>query len=378
MRLWSLGRKCSNALGNISRDRGGNLAMAFAIVSVPLLGGMGAAFDYTRALNSHREMQNSLDAALVAAIKQIEAKNKDEKSIKSHMENWLAAEAQSGSKYELDAQSIVIDIGGQDITATAEATVPTTFLKIFGVDTVPVSVQASVLGGADVVTKTAFSLYLVLDRSGSMDSPTTTAYTTTCMNASNKPYICTKVYKKIEALKLATSDLLTQFVDVDPDLKYVRTGGVSYNNAMQTPSNLDWGTSAVLQYVNALTATGTTNSGEAMEEAYESLKDSDEDKAHKDKNGTKKPDKYIVLMTDGENNVNGADDKTKKSCDKAKKQKMTVYSIAFMAPPAGEALLKYCATSSAHYFSADNTKELVAAFKLIGATAAKTLVRLTN
>ncbi|UVC09846.1 VWA domain-containing protein [Rhizobium sp. TH2] len=352
--------------------------MAFAIISVPLLGGMGVAFDYTMALNTHREMQSSLDAALVAAIKQIEAKNKDEKSIRAHMENWLAAEAQSGSKYKLDTNSIVIDFGGQDITATAQATVPTSFLKILGVDTVPVSVQASVLGGADIVTKTAFSMYLVLDRSGSMDYPTTTAYTTTCMNASNKPYICTKVYKKIEALKLATSDLLTQFVDVDPDLKYVRTGGVSYNNAMQTPSDLNWGTSAILQYVNALTATGTTNSGEAMEEAYESLKDSDEDKAHKDKNGTKKPDKYIVLMTDGENNVNGADAKTKKYCDKAKTQKMTVYSIAFMAPAAGEALLKYCATSSAHYFSADNTKELVAAFKLIGATAAKTLVRLTN
>jgi uncharacterized protein YegL len=147
---------------------------------------------------------------------------------------------------------------------------------------------------------------------------------------------------------------------------------------MQTPSNLTWGTSTVISYVNALSAGGTTNSGEAMEEAYESLKDSNEDKAHKDKSGNKKPDKYIVLMTDGENNVNGADAKTEKYCDKAKKDKMTVYSIAFMAPPAGQALLRYCASSSGHYFSADNTKELVEAFKLIGATAAKKLIRLTN
>ena len=190
--------------------------------------------------------------------------------------------------------------------------------------------------------------------------------------------MCTKLYKKIESLKLATADLLKQFADVDPEMKYVRTGGVSYNNVMQAPSNLAWGTSAVLQYVNALTPTGNTNSGEAMEEAYESLKDNEEDKAHDKMNGNKKPDKYIVLMTDGENNVGGADAKTKKFCDKAKTQKMTVYSIAFMAPLAGQSLLKNCATSSGHYFSADNTKELVAAFKLIGATAAKTLVRLTN
>lgn len=378
MHAWSRIRSFSDLLHSLARDRAGNFGLAFALVSVPLLGGVGVAFDYTNAMNTHREMQASLDAALVAAIKQVEAKNKDEKSIREQMENWLAAEAQSGAKYQLDAKSVVIDFGEHDITAKAQATVPTSFLTLFGVSTIPVSVQASVLGGEDVVTKTAFSMYLVLDRSGSMDSPTTTAYTTTCMNASNKPYICTKVYKKIESLKLATSDLLTQFIDADPDMKYVRTGGVSYNNVMQTPSNLDWGTSAVLQYVNNLTAAGTTNSGEAMQEAYDSLKDSDEDKAHKNRNGNNKPDKYIVLMTDGENNVDGADDKTKKYCDKAKKQKMTVYSIAFMAPPAGETLLRYCATSSAHYFSADNTKELVAAFKLIGATAAKTLVRLTN
>jgi Flp pilus assembly protein TadG len=377
MRFWSP-RQCWNVFRELARDRGGNFALSFAIVSIPLLGGMGVAFDYTMALNTHREMQSSLDAALLAALKQIEAKNKDEKSIRTHMANWLAAEAQPGSTYVLDAQSIVIDFGEQEITATARAIVPTSFMKIFGVNSVPVAVKASVLGGEDVVTKSAFSMYLVLDRSGSMEGNTTTAYTTTCMNANNQPYQCTKVYKKIESLKLATANLLTQFVDVDPDLKYVRTGGVSYNNVMQTPSNLAWGTTSVLQYVNNLTATGTTNSGEAMEEAYEALKDSDEDKAHKDRNGNKKPDKYIVLMTDGENNINGADAKTKKYCDKAKAEKMTVYSIAFMAPKAGEDLLRYCATSSAHYFSADNTKELVAAFKLIGATAAKTLVRLTS
>lgn len=40
-------------------------------------------------------------------------------------------------------------------------------------------------------------------------------------------YQCTKLYKKIESLKLAAANLLKQFSDVDPDSKYVRTGGVS-------------------------------------------------------------------------------------------------------------------------------------------------------
>ena len=83
-------------------------------------------------------------------------------------------------------------------------------------------------------------------------------------------------------------------------------------------------------------------------------------------------------MTDGANNVNGADSKTKQYCDKARVAKIKVYSIAFMAPSQGQALLKYCATTAADYFPAENTADLVAAFKLIGQTAAKTLVRITN
>lgn len=360
-------------------DRAGNIAMTFAIICVPLVGAVGAAVDYTRAVNLHREIQASLDSALVAAMAQIEAKNKNKDSIQKHLENWLAAQAAlSGSKYTLDSKTVEIDTATHQVTATVKGTVDTSFLKILGISKVPVAVEASVLGGEETTTKNAFSMYLVLDRSGSMDQDTATSYTTTCTNQYGQQYTCTRVYKKIEALKLAAGDLLSQFDDIDPDRKYVRTGGVSYNNVKQTPSNLAWGTSSVLSYVTALSAGGTTNSGEAMEEAYERLDDDAEDKVHKNMNGTKKPDKYIVLMTDGENNVPGADDKTEKYCDKAKKAKMTVYSIAFMAPAAGQRLLRYCATSSAHYFSADNTKELVEAFKLIGATAAKKLVRLTN
>jgi Flp pilus assembly protein TadG/uncharacterized protein YegL len=379
MGVWSRLLQQKNLLKEIGSNRSGNFGMVFALLSVPLFGGIGAALDYGQALNLHREIQGSLDAALVAAMKQIEAKEKNKDTIKKHLENWLAAAVlQSKSTYTLDTKTIEIDTTDHEITATVRGTINTSFLKIFGIQSVPVAVKASVIGGEDLLTKNAFSMYLVLDRSGSMDASTATLYTTTCYTGGNVPYPCTKLYKKIESLKLATADLLKQFSDVDPEMKYVRTGGVSYNNVMQAPSNLAWGTSAVLQYVNALTPTGNTNSGEAMEEAYESLKDNEEDKAHDKMNGNKKPDKYIVLMTDGENNVGGADAKTKKFCDKAKTQKMTVYSIAFMAPLAGQSLLKNCATSSGHYFSADNTKELVAAFKLIGATAAKTLVRLTN
>jgi hypothetical protein len=95
-------------------------------------------------------------------------------------------------------------------------------------------------------------------------------------------------------------------------------------------------------------------------------------------NGIKTPEKYIVFMTDGANNINGADSKTRSYCDKARTAKIKVYAVAFMAPTQGQTLLKYCATTSAEYYAAENMAGLVSAFNEIGKAAAKKIVRLTN
>ena len=378
-RTGNLRIRLKNLCRRFGADRAGNIAMTFAIVSVPLLGAMGVGIDYIRALNMHREIQGNLDAALVAAVKDIGTK--DEAALKQQMANWLAAEATVAGSYTLDTNSVVIDKSNFVITAKVKANVDTTFMRVLGKTTIPVAVQASVLGGQDKTMQNAFSMYFVFDRSGSMDEYTNTKYDTLCYDKWGNSYKCQKYYKKMESLKIATADLLNQFIDADPDNKYVRTGAVSYNNKMQTPTPLAWGTSSVSTYVNALTSTGTTNSGEAFAEAYNSLTKTNpktEEAIHKAHNGVENPSKYIVFMTDGANNVSGADAKTKQFCDKARTAKIKVYSIAFMAPKEGQNLLKYCATTTSEYFAAEDTAALVAAFKLIGETAAKTLVRLTN
>lgn len=374
-----LGTRLENTCRRLLIDRAGNLAMSFAIVSVPLLGAMGVGVDYMRAVNLHRELQGNLDAALVAAVNDIGTK--DENALKQQLSNWLAAEASSTGSYTLDTSAVVIDKTNYAITAKVTAAVNTSFMQVLGKKTIPIAVQATIVSGQDETTQNAFSMYFVLDRSGSMDEYTNTAYTTTCTNFWGQNYSCTKYYKKMESLKMATADLLSQFDVADPNKKYVRTGAVSYNNAMQTPEKLRWGTAKVAAYVDDLTSTGSTNSGEAFQTAYEALTvtgSTSEEKKHENKNGITKPDKYIVFMTDGENNVTGADAKTKQYCDKARTDGIKVYTIAFMAPTQGQTLLKYCATTAAEYFEAEDTETLVAAFKLIGQTAAKTLVRITN
>ncbi len=94
--------------------------------------------------------------------------------------------------------------------------------------------------------------------------------------------------------------------------------------------------------------------------------------------------KAVLLMTDGDFNVaydNGGElvawpnpgatdvniegsspNQAKKLCDNMKAAGVTIYSVAFMAPPAAEALLKDC-SGGGNYYDAANTHQLKAAFR---------------
>ncbi|MBB4217326.1 hypothetical protein FHT79_004536 [Rhizobium sp. BK212] len=198
----------------------------------------------------------------------------------------------------------------------------------------------------------------------------------------------TNYYTKLEALKIAAGNLFGQITNADPNAEYARTGAVSYDINQYPPSSLAWGTAGVSSYVNALQSGGGTNSSGAVNTAYTSLTAKNaagndaEDAAHKQKSG-QVPKKYIVFMTDGDNNNDSSggrsyDTATKKTCDDAKSKGIEIYTIAFMAPAGGQALLHYCASDDAHYFQAEKMEDLLAAFKAIGAKASAQLTRLTN
>ncbi len=171
--------------------------------------------------------------------------------------------------------------------------------------------------------------------------------------------------------------LSNQLETADPTQQYVRTAAISYNSGSQTPVAVNWGTSKALAYVNALDAEGGTDSSNAMATAYTRVLATTETDAHKAKNG-QDPSRYIIFMTDGDNNYSSADTSTKATCDAARKANVKVYTVAFMAPSGGKKLLEYCATSASDYYSATNAAELVAAFKAIGEKAAASMTRLIN
>jgi Flp pilus assembly protein TadG/uncharacterized protein YegL len=400
----------------IFRDRAGNFGIMTAIALPVLLASGGVAIDVANMMMTKNKLQDATDAAALAAASALAGQGVSHADAKLIALNFL--KAQVSSTQSLDGSGETGEGAGDDddisnktsieITETAGLGNGKSFkVAIAFTRSVPLNPMTRLLGkqSADVSTesaaessteaKNALSMYLVLDRSGSMGENTSTVdsanptYTYDCSYYSGwklVPKTCTAAnyLKKIAALKLATADLLTQLTVADPTAQLVRMGAVSYNNTMQKQTDLTWGQTAALAYVNALIATGGTDSSQAFKLAYTKLASNAEDSAHKNQNG-QVPTKYIVFMTDGENNYynnksnnTSSDVETKKYCDKARTENIEVYSVAFMAPSRGQALLKYCATSDKHYFPAENASELTSAFKYIGERASELTSRLTQ
>ncbi len=131
-----------------------------------MLVAVGASFDYIRSYNVRQRMQSDLDAALIAAVKQIN-NTEDTDALKEKVADWF--HAQVDNSYTLG--DIDIDTVNHNITATANGTVPTTFMKIANIETVPVSVASAVKGPAT----SYLNVYIVIDTSPSMLLAATTS-----------------------------------------------------------------------------------------------------------------------------------------------------------------------------------------------------------
>jgi hypothetical protein len=271
------------------------------------------------------------------------------------------------------------------------------FAQFLGYSTLPIG--AASVTESQSTAKNAMSMYAVLDRSGSMSWVTDTTNTSLnkCQNyvdlndwyqypnlQSTRPcYV-----NKMGALKTAAASLFAELDALeskDATDSVVRIGGVSFNDSMQTPQSIAWGTTSMRTYVNNLPAypTGGTDMTDGMEQAYSALTASSETTAHTSKGNTSYS-KFIVLMTDGENTGNSAawnpvlDTLTLATCTKARAAGITIYTVAFMAPARGETLLKACAGVISNYYSANNMASLIAAFADIGNKATKKATRITG
>lgn len=379
-------------LRRLLKDKYGNFSVMAALILPVGLGAAGLAFDASRMISTKTALQNAADAAALAAASGLANKGLTIGEAKTLAVDFVAGQMSNNLDSEEELETPFDFSSCTSVTATEETTVGTAkkydvkVTTCYDVDYTALSAFLGKSGGRLTVSsstesttesKNALSMYLVLDRSGSMSEYTDTVSGSYTCRYGRRTYTCYSYYDKITALRMAATNLMDQLAASDPSTVLVRTGAVSYNSAMQTPTDLAWGETSTKSYISALTATGGTDSSLAFKTAYQALSASTEDSAHMNKNG-QVPSKYIVFMTDGDNNYTTADTATKGWCDQARAAGIEVYSVAFMAPDRGKALLNYCATSSAHYFAAEDADDLNAAFEYIGERATETTTRLTQ
>jgi Flp pilus assembly protein TadG len=196
----------------------GNVMITFALATVPVIGFVGAAVDYSRANSDKAAMQAAIDATALMLSKNASTLTVAQMTTKAT--DYFMAQF-----HRTDVHNIVITptytaSNGYQIVLTATGTVPTTFTKIVGLTTMNIDVTSTVKWG-----NTRLRVALVLDNTGSMSQS-----------------------GKLTALKTATTNLLTQlqnaaaqpgdvYVSIIPFVKDVSVDPVSNN----TQSWIDWG-----------------------------------------------------------------------------------------------------------------------------------------
>jgi Flp pilus assembly protein TadG len=169
-------------LSRFRRDKRGNVAIIFTIAAIPLISAIGCAVDYSLATRMKAKLQSAADAASIAALSQkspgfIAASkmtgNGDVTDGATDAGNVFDANMNGVTGYTIVNKNFTVTKTGIKLTANVSytATVPVTFLKVIGYQTLTVTGISS----SAATLPPYLDFYLTLDVSGSMGLPSTPA-----------------------------------------------------------------------------------------------------------------------------------------------------------------------------------------------------------
>lgn len=197
------------------RSERGNIAMMFAIASIPTIVAVGGAIDYSRASMARTDMQDALDATSLALSRQTNLGTMTGAQMQSFVQNYFGA---NFTDTDIDASGVTLtttyDSTGPSVTVGGAAKVPMDFLSMIGMAKLPITATSITVWG-----QSRLRVALVLDNTGSMASS-----------------------GKMAALKTATHNLLTQlqnaasvngdvYVSIIPFVRDVNAGSSNYSQS---------------------------------------------------------------------------------------------------------------------------------------------------
>lgn len=169
-------------LGRLLPDRRGNFGLVLALLMAPLAMAMGVALDIGYAIDIKTEIQGAADSAAVGALSEqsvgviaalSQGLSGELQIAEQDADKLLRSNLQAKALQYLSAQEIMIQRKGATITSRVQVTasVPTSFLGLFGRKTIDVSAVAE----GSFVPANYIDFFLLLDNSPSMGLGATTA-----------------------------------------------------------------------------------------------------------------------------------------------------------------------------------------------------------
>lgn len=194
-----------------------NVAITFALASLPVVGTVGFAVDYSHANSVKTAMQAALDSTALMLAK--DAATLTNGQLQTNATNYFKALFTRPEANNIVVAATYTTSGGSKVVVTGSANVPTVFLGVIGQDYITVNGSSTTSWGS-----TRLRVALALDTTGSMADD-----------------------GKIGALKTATKSLLSQlqgaassngdvYVSIIPFSKDVNVGKTNYN-----ANWIDWG-----------------------------------------------------------------------------------------------------------------------------------------
>jgi Flp pilus assembly protein TadG len=142
-------------------DRGGNVAITFGVLLIPLVLAAGTAVDFSRASGAKAHLQSAADAAVLAAAAQVTDRTSNAE-LQDKVDAFLAANSTSIAAQRKGAPRLTQD--HSELCIDVVNSVPTAFLSIANIKQIPVATTACAGTPADQTLEVA----LVLDVSSSM------------------------------------------------------------------------------------------------------------------------------------------------------------------------------------------------------------------
>ncbi len=157
-RIWN---GITRAARRLRGDRRGAVAVFLAFAIVPMIGFVGIATDTGRGYLVKSRLSSALDSAALAGALVISEKNRN-----ADIQMYFDANFPPGyMDATIKGPKIKVKKRAQTVTLTASATIPTTFMRLFGYETITVNAMAETTGKL-----TPLDVVLAIDMSASMKS----------------------------------------------------------------------------------------------------------------------------------------------------------------------------------------------------------------